>query len=245
MDDEVGSLLKRLDELGLRENTIVVFSSDQGPAQFRDADEGAAPSAKATARKERKRENKGKSDAPAAPADPDAEKATSIGLNSMGFAGPFRGGKHNQFEGGVRIPFIVRWPGQVQAGRVDQKSVISGADWLPTLCALTDTKINGADFDGEDTSSAWRGSDFNRTKPLIWKTSSPQSESAIRDGQWKLHHPNKKRGEPELYDIAADPGEKTNLAAQRSDIVKTLTAKLEAWQATLPQRYDKSEYGDK
>jgi N-acetylgalactosamine-6-sulfatase len=232
LDENVGRLLKRLAELGLRENTIVVFSSDQGPAHIRDVGDGE-PKAKAEAKKERKRGKKPEAAAP----DP----ADNIRLNAMGFAGPFRGGKHNQYEGGIRIPFIVRWPGHVPAGRVDERSVISGADWLPTLCALTGTKINAADFDGEDVSKAWLGGEFARAKPLMWKTSAPQSAGTIRDGQWKLHHPNSKRGELELFDVVADPGEQHNLVKDHPDIVRRLSAKLEAWQAALPKTYDKGE----
>jgi len=240
LDENAGRLLKRLDELGLRENTIVVFSSDQGPAHIRDAGDGE-PKAKAEAKKERKRGKKNKSEADAAP-DP----ADNIRLNAMGFAGPFRGGKHNQYEGGIRIPFIVRWPGHVPAGRVDGRSVISGADWLPTLCALTGTKINATDFDGEDASAAWLGKgEHVRSKPLLWKTSAPQSAGAIREGQWKLHHPNSKRGELELFDVVADPSEQHNLVKEHPDIVKRLSEKLEAWQATLPKEYDKTNDADK
>lgn len=207
LDENAGRLLKRLDELGLRENTIVVFSSDQGPAHIRDWSDGAR-------------------------------------LNAMGFAGPFRGGKHNQYEGGVRIPFIVRWPGHVPAGRVNEKSVLSGADWLPTLCALTGTKINAADFDGEDSSNAWLGGEFMRTKPLLWKTSAPQTPGTIREGKWKLHYPNSKRTELELYDVLADPGEQHNLVSQQPEVVKKLSAKLLSWQAKLPKEYDKAEAKD-
>ncbi len=80
------------------------------------------------------------------------------------------------------------------ANRVDEKSVISGADFLPTLCAITGVKINASDFDGEDTSAAWLGkSEHVRTKPLLWKTSSVNSDAGIRDGQWKLIYPSEKR----------------------------------------------------
>ncbi|MEM8736135.1 MAG: sulfatase-like hydrolase/transferase, partial [Planctomycetota bacterium] len=48
----------------------------------------------------------------------------------------FGGGKHEQYEGGVRVPFIIRWPGHVSPGRVDNRSVLSGLDWLPTLCSI-------------------------------------------------------------------------------------------------------------
>jgi N-acetylgalactosamine-6-sulfatase len=232
MDAEVGRLLRRLDELGLREKTIVVFSSDQGPA----------PTLVGTTKLRVK------------PPDPNSEagkrfaanNTDDLRLNAMGCAGPFRGGKTDQHEGGIRIPFIVRWPGQVPAGRVDERSVISGADWLPTLCALTGTKINAGDFDGEDASTAWLGKgEHVRTKPLLWRTSSPLTPVAIREGKWKLHYPNSKRDQLELFDIAADPAEQHNLAKEQPDVVKQLSAKLEAWQATLPKEYDRTNDADK
>jgi N-acetylgalactosamine-6-sulfatase len=206
LDDNVGMLLKRLDELGLRENTLVVFSTDQGA---------------------------------------DMTKASQGGLrfNQMGFNGPQRGGKHTHWEGGVCCPWIVRWPGVVPAGRVDDQSVLSGADFLPTLCAITGVKINIADFDGEDASAAWLGkAPHVRTKPLLWKTSSPGSDALIRDGQWKLRLPTRKKdGEIELYDLATDPAESNNLAEKHPEIVKKLSAKLEAWTSTLPKEYEKTK----
>ncbi len=206
LDDSVGRLLKRLDELGLRDNTIVVFNSDQGA---------------------------------------DMTKAGLGGLrfNQMGFNGPVRGGKHTHWEGGVRVPWIVRWPGRVPAGRTDEQSVLSGVDWLPTLCAITGVLINASDFDGEDTSASWFGKGTHvRTKPLLWKTSSPGSESLIRDGQWKLRHPTRKNdGVLELYDITADPAESNNLAEKHPEIVNALSAKVETWVNTLPKEYLKTK----
>ena len=229
MDDDIGRLLKRLDALGLSNKTIVVFSSDQGPADIRDSVE-ADPDAK-----KKKKANKS------------ADTAASSRLDAMGYAGEFRGGKHGMLEGGVRVPFIVRWPGHVPTKRVDEQSVLSGADWLPTLCVLTGVTINSSDFDGEDASSAWLGKgEHVRTKPIFWKTSSPGSSSGIRDAQWKLVHPTRKNGgELELYDILSDPGEKKNLAAQHPDIVKKLSAKAEAWVATLPKEYIKTNDPDR
>lgn len=206
LDESVGRLLQRLDELGLRKNTIVVFSSDQGA---------------------------------------DMTKASLGGLrfNQMGFNGPHRGGKHTHWEGGVRVPWIVRWPDHVPAGRKDEQSVISGVDWLPTLCTIAGVKINANDFDGEDTSAAWLGKGpHKRAKPLLWKTSSPGSDSLIREGQWKLRHPTRKKdGELELYDMLADPAESNNLASQYPGIVKKLSAKVEAWVASLPKEYIKTD----
>jgi len=205
LDDAVGRILKKLDELGLRENTIVVFNSDQGA---------------------------------------DMTKAGGGGLrfNQMGSNGPQRGGKHTHWQGGMDVPWIVRWPVHVPAGRVDEQSVISGADWLPTLCAITGVKINAADFDGEDASDTWLGKTHTRTKPLLWKTSALGSDSYIREGRWKLQHPTRKNGgDLELYDLIADPAESKNLAAQHPDIVKKLSAKVEAWVATLPKEYLKTK----
>lgn len=221
MDDDVGRLLQRLDELGLRENTIVVFSSDQGPAPLRE-----------TIGEPKRKKNKQKT----ANAD-----VAELRLNAMGFAGPFRGGKHTQYEGGVRIPFIVRWPSRVLANHVDEKSVISGADWLPTLCSIAEVKIETGDFDGEDASASWFGqAPHVRTKPLIWKTSSLGSDPAMREGQWKFHGTHRRSGEVALYDLAADPAERNNIAAQHPEVVKKLSAKLEAWVATLPKEYVKT-----
>jgi N-acetylgalactosamine-6-sulfatase len=206
----------------------VVFSSDQGPSDIRaSADEDA------DTKKQRRRN-------PGAPAvDNTAER-----LNAMGYTAGLRGGKFATYEGGVRVPFLVRWPGHVPAGRTDEKSVISGADWLPTLCALTGTPINAKDFDGEDASDAWLGGQHTRTKPLLWKTSAVGSEAGIRDGQWKLLVPTKKRGNKELYDIPADPGEKHNLVAEHPEIVKALSEKVQAWVATLPKEYVKGKDND-
>ena len=203
MDEDVGRLLKRIDELGLRDNTIVVFSSDQGPAPLT---------------LEAKEKKKGKNN------------TDDLRLNAMGYTGELRGGKHGMYEGGVRVPLIIRWPGHVPVGRVDETSVTSGIDWLPTLCSIVGIKINGADFDGEDVSAAWLGKTHTRTKPLLWKTSNPRSEIAIRLGQWKLHYPNRKRGETELFDIFAIQEKRTIL---RQSVLISFRACRPKWNAGM------------
>lgn len=225
LDEDVGRLLKRIDDLGLRDNTIVVYSSDQGAAPMRPPVDAAE-----TAKKKKK--NKAG----------DGNDRLEIRLNAMGSAGELRGGKHGMFEGGVRVPFIVRWPGHTPAGRVDQQSVISGIDWLPTLCKITGIELPTADIDGEDASVAWLGKTHTRTKPLLWKTSNPNSDVAIRDGQWKLLEPTRRHGGPiELYDISQDPAESRNLATEKPEIVKALSEKLKAWNTTLPTEYIKAD----
>lgn len=231
LDEEVGRLLRRLDELGLRESTLIAFSSDQGPAPLPDLEQSRAKPAR------QRKEGRG-----AARSAAEAAAVESLRLNAMGYAGPLRGGKHSQYEGGVRIPFLLRWPGRVPAGRVDERSVISLADWLPTLCALTGTPVNVREFDGEEVSAAWLGQrEHVRAKPLLWKTSAPNSTGTVRVGAWKLHLPNSRRGETELYDVVADPGEHHNLATQQPGILRDLSDRLEAWEATLPEEYDKLE----
>jgi N-acetylgalactosamine-6-sulfatase len=219
LDDSVGRLLTRLDELGLRDNTIVVFSSDHG-----------SPAIPMTERTNRRRRNR----------QPDSDpQRFALTLNLMGFNGALRGGKHGMYEGGVRVPFIIRWPGHVPTGRVDEESVISGIDWLPTLCRIAGVDIDAAQFEGEDVSACWLGEAHTRTHPLLWKTSSPGSPTGMRDGEWKLIHPTGRRGEDELYDLAADPGEELNVAAEQPDVVARLSAVVEAWTGTLPAEYVK------
>ncbi len=216
LDDAAGRLLNRLDELGLREKTLVAFSSDHGPAPVLTGKDLNAIAERIT-----------------------GQTRGDFAVNMLGSPGPFRGGKHTQLEGGVRVPFILRWPGHVPAGRVDDTSVISGIDWMPTLCELTGAKLP-ADFDGEDTLAAWLGQTPHvRSKPLLWKTSSPGAEVAIRLDQWKLHL-GRRGAEPELYDVEADPAESVNGATQHADVVKSLRAQAEAWNSKLPKAYDKT-----
>jgi N-acetylgalactosamine-6-sulfatase len=124
---------------------------------------------------------------------------------------------------------------------VDETSVTSGMDWLPTIGAVAGVKVDGADLDGEDVSAAWMGrAEHVRAKPLFWKTSNPNSEIALRDGAWKLHVPGRRRSEVELYDLSKDPAERENLAARHPDVVASLRAKVDAWSATLPKEYIKT-----
>ncbi|NNJ24718.1 sulfatase family protein [Alienimonas chondri] len=207
IDRNVGRVLDTLDELGLSENTIVVFSSDHGPAPVALSGKGVREYSK----------------------------------NMLGYAGPFRGGKHSQYEGGTRVPFIVRWPGRVPAGRVDQDNVGSFIDWMPTLAAIAGVDELPERLDGEDISAAWFGETRDRTKPLYWKTSSPNSGPAVRDGRWKLHLGRKRDGGVQLYDLSVDPSESANLVESHPDVARELTKQTRAWVAELPQDYEKSE----
>lgn len=207
IDLNVGRVLKALDELGLRDDTIVVFSSDHGPAPVILGKKGAR----------------------------------EFSNNMLGYAGEFRGGKHEQYEGGTRVPFIIRWPGRVKAGRVDSANIGSFVDWLPTMCSITEIDDLPEQLDGEDISDIWLGADRQRTKPLFWKSSSTGSTPAMRVGKWKLHLPRKQRGEPELYDLSVDPSESNNIAAAHPEVVGRLRKLLQAWVAELPANYAKAK----
>jgi N-acetylgalactosamine-6-sulfatase len=224
MDDSIARLLAKLDELGLREKTIVAFSSDQGAAPVRVSPElGGAKGKNAKMTKGDKQE---------------------LRLNMLGYGGEYRGGKHQMYEGGVRVPFIIRWPGHVPAGRVEDKSLISAIDWLPTLCHIAGVTLPATDFDGEDVSDIWMGASHDRTKPLFWKVSNVDSEKAVLVWPWKLFVAGDKgrgrRAENALYDLSTDSGEKRDIAAEHPDVVKDLSAKLSKWNATLPKDYLKA-----
>ncbi|MEM9016296.1 MAG: sulfatase-like hydrolase/transferase, partial [Verrucomicrobiota bacterium] len=206
VDENVGRVLAAIDELGIRENTIFVYSSDHGPAPVVLGKQGVREFSK----------------------------------NMLGYAGQFRGGKHNQLEGGTRVPFIIRWPGQVEAGRVDAESVTSFIDWMPTLAAIAGIENLPGQLDGEDVSDIWFGATRERTQPLFWKTSSSNAVVTIRDGKWKMHEEG--RREPiQLYDLSVDPEERNNLAEELPDVAAKLQGSIDAWKSELPVSYLKDE----
>ena len=203
MDRQIGAFLDQLDALGLTDNTVVIFSSDNGPEDIH---------------------------------------INNSSHSGVGSAGPFRGRKRSIYEGGIRVPFIVRWPKRVPTGKVDDTSVIAGVDFYPTICRLAGIPIDVTRIDGEDRSACLLGKPHERTKPLMWEWRyrifghvmhmSPML--AIRQAQWKLLL-NPDRSRVELYDIPADPREMDNLAKNHPRLVEQLTEKVLTWQKTLPE----------
>jgi N-acetylgalactosamine-6-sulfatase len=161
----------------------------------------------------------------------------------VGSTGPLRARKRSLYEGGVRTPCLVRWPGRVAAGRVDEQSVLASVDFLPSVCRLAGAAVpETVKPDGEDTSDIWLGKSRPRTRPIFWEwlfaVAGDQSylppPLAVRDGQWKLlTGPDRKRAE--LYDIPKDPAEDKNVAGEHPDVVERLSAEVLAWQKTLPE----------
>lgn len=167
---------------------------------------------------------------------------TFAGSRSTGL----RGSKLSLYEGGTRVPFIVRWPGKIPAARVDETSVLSAVDILPTLAAIAGAKLSdGYTSDGEDISAALLGKSFTHTKPLFWEYGrngksfaypKPPDRSpnlALRDGKWKLLI-NADGTEAELYNLVADPNETRNLAAEQPQETARLKETLLAWRRSWP-----------
>jgi len=159
----------------------------------------------------------------------------------VGSTGPLRARKRSMYEGGIRTFGLLRWPGHVAAGRVDETSVVGGVDWLPTVCQIAGAAVPASlQPDGEDVSDIWLGQPRPRRKPLcwewlfhVWGEEYTPPHLAIRDGDWKLFV-NYDGGKPELYNIPQDRSELHDVAAAHPEVVKALTAKVIAWQQTLP-----------
>jgi N-acetylgalactosamine-6-sulfatase len=203
IDRQVGRLMDALDDMGLADDTILVFSSDNGPEEIH------------------------------------IENSSHTGVGSTG---PFRGCKRSLYEGGLRMPFVVRWPGEVPAGRVDDESILSGVDWLPTLCDLAGVDLpDGFTPDGESVADVWRGATRERSDPLLWEwrygitgdLADTSPTLAIRDGDWKLLM-NPDRSRVELYDVPNDPMEMDDRSAVRPDLRDALAEEVLAWWDEIP-----------
>lgn len=202
MDTEIGRLMKALKELSLDENTLVIFTSDNGPAPI------------------------------VADNLPDRYEEMPTLLNNTGSAGPFRDRKISLHDGGIRVPMIVRWPGKVPAGVVNEDTIISGVDYLPTLIKLAgvNTEHIDLDIDGVNMASAFMGQSVERGKPHFWNDR--PGWSAVRDGEWKAHL---RRGQFRLFNIVSDPSESHDLSKELPEVAARYRTKLEAFEATLPQ----------
>ncbi len=159
-----------------------------------------------------------------------------------------RGCKFSLYEGGIRLPFIARYPNVVPAGKTDSTTVISSVDLFPTLCHVGAADLpKGVAFDGVDRFAALKGEPLaTRERPLMWEygrnekffgyPKQPRDRSpqlAIREGKWKLLI-NRDGDGAELYDISEDKDEKENVAGDHPDLTARLTKSILGWRETLP-----------
>jgi len=184
VDIAVGKIMKALDDTGVADNTLVLFTSDNG------------------------------------------------GLLGPTHNAPLRAGKGHPYEGGIRVPLIIRWPGVVKPGSASHEPVTS-VDYLPTLCAAAGVPLpKGRAIDGVDLRPALTGGSLAR-EAIFWHFPHYRGRgvppySIIRAGQWKLI--KRYDGKPfELFNLHDDLSETTDLAAKMPDKVKELDAKLVAW----------------
>ncbi|MDZ4686202.1 MAG: sulfatase-like hydrolase/transferase [Planctomycetaceae bacterium] len=211
-DKGIGKVLAALDELGLKDNTLVIFSSDNGPENTG-----------------RDKESRGEL------------RGGLCGYYSVGSTGGARGRKRSLYEGGVRLPFLVRWPGRVPAGKINKTTSLAAVDLLPTLCAAANVKLP-SDFcpDGENMLPTLLGEARQRTMPLFWDWRGKDTPRdcwprwAVRDGDWKLLTDGEQR--VELYRSPDDWAEATNVAQEHPEVVAKLSAGLTNWQTSLPKQ---------
>jgi arylsulfatase A len=224
LDDSVGRLLRRLDELGERDETLVVFLSDNGGIDgvydAQDFTNGAGGRLKRLRLEREEYDN-----------------------------APFRAGKGSPYEGGLRVPCLVRWPGVVRSGS-RCATPIHVVDWLPTFFELAAT-TTPADHAVDGVSLVPLLQDKPLTpRPLFWYLPLYDLRwgatpcAVIRDGDWKLidHFGDSfdaagnylPGARTELFNLADDPGETTDLAARRPERTTTLRRQLRDWIRNVP-----------
>lgn len=154
-------------------------------------------------------------------------------VSRPGSNAPFRGGKTSTYEGGIRVPFVMKWPGRIKPGSTMAEPV-STLDILPTLAAAASVPVTGTQpLDGKDLMPWIEGTKTGSPHELLYWKLGP--ESAIRRGKWKLWIDNAGQ-KSRLYDLDADPGEMRDLSQQEPAIKSDLMAAYNAWNSSLPPR---------
>ncbi|TWU56703.1 Arylsulfatase [Rubripirellula tenax] len=214
IDWSCGQIMKTLKDLSIDDNTLVVFTSDNGP--WVETTRGMDPNGKAF-----------------------------IPRDHSGNTDPLRGWKMSAWEGGCRVPFIARWPGNIPAGW-DSNELLSTMDLLPTFATIAGATLPDAALDGSDATAFL-------TRQT---TTSPRDEylyysgcllTGVRRGNWKLVLTRAKNPsgtgwwgrmieavpETMLFDLASDPGETTNVANANANVVGELMKRIEIARAEL------------
>lgn len=196
LDEGIGKILEALEETGQRENTVILFLSDNGGQKSWQS----------------KEQYRGKY----------ADKPHLVLGNNY----PLRGWKGDLYEGGIRVPGIINWPGSLPAGKISMP--IHMTDWLPSLLELAG--IPDKDIPHMDGQSIWKYLQNPETSPktnrsFYWKI---KGAAAVREGDWKLLV--RQDGSRELYDLKADFRETHDLSDQHPTKVNSLMGLLESYQ---------------
>jgi arylsulfatase A-like enzyme len=192
LDGDIGTLLAKIDELGLARDTLVLFTSDNGPHR-----EGGN--------------------------DPDFHDSN----------GPLRGIKRDLYEGGIRVPLIARWPGRIAAGAVNRQPVAFW-DYLATLAEVAGATAPDG-LDGLSFAPTLLGRPATaRHEFLYWEFhEGAATAQAVRFGDWKAVRPAPNRP-LELYDLAVDAGETTNVAAAHPEVLARIESYLRTARTDAP-----------
>ena len=174
MDSSIGRVLDRIDEHGLRQDTIVIFVSDNG-------------------------------------------------AGGGGDSGPLRGRKGQMFEGGVRVPFLVRWPGTIAPGSVSDE-FLTALEVFPMLVRAAGASLpEGVKLDGFDMLPVLQGRSRSERESMFWER---QGEYGARLGQWKLVHSRRGGG---LFDLTEDLAESKDLAKDLPDVLRRVQRAYRGW----------------
>lgn len=198
IDTRIGRLMRALDNLDLRKDTIVVYQSDHGHSHEERAHFGG------------------------------------------GSAGPYRGAKFSLFEGGIRVPAIISWPGKIAED--EERSVLAhSCDWVPTVAELYNVPLDFTTIDGKSLVPVLRSAEAKTPHDIVhWIVGrNPDSAQwAVRQSEWKLiGNPRDTSQKSKLTDadalflanLATAPDEMTNLANQHPDVVDELRILHESW----------------
>ncbi len=201
LDDQVGRIVAALEKRGLRENTLIVFSSDNGGPR------SAVIASGAHSREERAESGVKQESLPASNGD-------------------LRGGKGSLYEGGVRMPTILNWPAKLKPRVVNEP--LHMVDIMPTVLALAGAKASpDKPLDGKDI---WATVAEGRPSPHDDILVNVEAfRGAIIKGKWKLVKIALLPGKIELFDLIADPAEKNDVAAQNPEVVRDLESRLIAY----------------
>ena len=189
IDWSVGEILKAIGKHGLDENTLVVYTSDNGPWKLNNGRGGSAL--------------------------------------------PLRGFKFQTYEGGMRVPCIMRWPGRIPPGSHCDE-VAATIDLLPTFAGLAGAKVPGDRvIDGHDILPLISGQQGAVSPHDIYYYYRGRSLESARKGKWKLRRTGKKKGGVELFDLNSDISETKNKAADNEALVKGMLEQMDAFHAAL------------